>query len=171
MDCSIPGFPIFHCLSEWAQTHVLWVDDAIQPSQPLLSLSPFALNLSQHQGLFQWVTLCIRWPRYWCFIISPSSEYSGLISFRIDRFDLLAIQLSSVFSSIIVQKHQFISAQPSFLVQLSYLYMTTGKPTTVTIQTFVSKESIAFYVSTIAIEMWIYVKNSTIWRIILRENI
>ena len=60
------------------------------PSHPLLSPSPPALNLSQHQGLFQWVSSSHRWPNYWS--ISPSNEYSRLISFRIDRLDLLAVQ-------------------------------------------------------------------------------
>ena len=55
MDCSTPDFPAFHHLSEFAQTHVHWVGDAIQPSHPLSPPSPLALNLSQHQGLFQWV--------------------------------------------------------------------------------------------------------------------
>ena len=82
MDCSTPGFPIHHQLLELAQTHVHWVGDAIQPSPSLLSPSP-AFNLSQHQGLFQWLSLCIRWLNLWnfSFSISPSSEYSGLISF------------------------------------------------------------------------------------------
>ena len=85
MDCSIPGFPVYHQLPELAQTHVHWVSDAIQPSHPLSSPSP-AFSLSQHQGLFQWSVLHIKWPKYWScsFSISPSSEYSGLISFRID---------------------------------------------------------------------------------------
>ena len=56
MDCSMPGFPILHCLLEFAQTHVHWVGDAIQPSHPQLPSSPPALNLSQHQSLFQWVS-------------------------------------------------------------------------------------------------------------------
>ena len=56
MDCSTPGFPVLHCLLELAQTHVHRVSDAIQPSHPLLSPSPLALCLSQHQSLFQWVS-------------------------------------------------------------------------------------------------------------------
>ena len=99
MDCSTPGFPVswrLHCLSEAVQTHVHWVSDTIQQSHPLLLLSPPALNLYQLQGRFQWVglALSIRWSRYWSFIfsISPSNEYSELISFRVDWFDLLAVQ-------------------------------------------------------------------------------
>jgi len=92
MDCSAPGFPVHHQLLELFQTHVHWVGDAIQQSQPLSSPSPPAFNLSQHQGLFNESVLHIRWPKHssFNFSISPSSEYSGLISFRIDWLDLLA---------------------------------------------------------------------------------
>ena len=92
-DCSTPGFPVHHQLLKLDQTHVHWVGDAIQPSHPLSSPS-LAFSLSQHQGLFQWVSFCIRWPKYWRFrfSISPSNEYSGLISFRIDWLDLLTVQ-------------------------------------------------------------------------------
>ena len=90
MDYSTPGFPVLLFLLELAQIHVPWVGDAIQPSHPLLSPSPPALNLSQNQGLSNESILCIRWPRYWSFSlsISPSHEYSGLISFRTYWFDL-----------------------------------------------------------------------------------
>ena len=93
MDCSTPGRPVPHHLPEFTQTHVHWVSDAIQPSHPLSFPSPPAFSLSHHQGLFQWVSSCIKWPKFWRFscTISPSSEYSGLISFRIDWFDLLAL--------------------------------------------------------------------------------
>ena len=93
MGCSRSGFPVFHYLPEFAQTHVHRVGDAIQPPHPLLPPSPPAPSLSQHQGLFQWI-LCIRWPKYWSFSfnICPSNEYSGLISLRIDWFDLFAVQ-------------------------------------------------------------------------------
>ena len=91
MDC---GFPVLHHLPELAQTNVHWVRDAIQPSGPLLSLYPSAFNLSQHWGLFNESVLRIRQTKYWSFSfsISPSNEYSGLISFTIDWFDLLAVQ-------------------------------------------------------------------------------
>ena len=94
MDCSMPGLPVHHQLPELAQTYVHWVSDAIQPSYPLLSLSPSAFNLFQHQGLFNESVLHIRQPKNWSFIfsISLSNEYSVLISFRIDWFDLLAVQ-------------------------------------------------------------------------------
>ena len=92
MDCSTPGFPVLHYLQEFAQIHVHLVDDAIQPSHHLSPPSLTALNLCQHQGLLQWADSSIRWPKYWSFSISPSNTYSGLISFRIDWFDSLAVQ-------------------------------------------------------------------------------
>ena len=95
-DCSTPGSPVIHCLLEFSQTGVHLVSDAIQPSHPLLPPSPPAFNLSQHQGLFQCneSALHIRWPEFWSFSfsINPSDEYSGLISFRVDWLDLLAVQ-------------------------------------------------------------------------------
>ena len=112
MDCSMPGFPVLYHLLECAQTYVHWIGDAIQPSQPLSSPSP-AFNLSQYQGFSSESPLPIRWPKYWSFIFSISlpNEYSELISFRIDRFDLLAVQgLSRVFSSTTVQKYQFFTS-------------------------------------------------------------
>ena len=93
MDCSTPGVPV-HCqLPECTQTHVHWVSDAIQPSHPLLPPPP-ALNLSQNQGLSNESVLCIRWSEHWSFSfsISPSDEYSGLISFRMNWLNLLALQ-------------------------------------------------------------------------------
>ena len=95
MDCSMPGFLVLHHFLQRAQTHVHWVSDAIQPSHPLLPSSLPALNLFQLQGnLSRELALCIRWPKYWSFSfsISPSNEYSVLISFRIGWFDLLAVQ-------------------------------------------------------------------------------
>ena len=96
MNRSTPGLPVHHQLPELAHTHVHWIGDAIQSSHPLSFPSLPAFNLSQHQGLFKWVksVLRIRWPKYWSFSfsISPSNEHSGLIFFRIDWFDLLAVQ-------------------------------------------------------------------------------
>ena len=93
MECSTRGFPVHHQLLRLAQTRVHQVSDVIQPSHPLSSPSPPAFQLSQHQGLFNESVLCIRWPKYWSFSFSicPSSEYSGLISFRMDWLDLLAV--------------------------------------------------------------------------------
>ena len=117
--------------------------ELIMPSNhhPLSPPSPPALNLSQHQGLFQWVTLCIRWPRYWSFSFSTSTskEYSGLISFRIDWLDL-AVQrtFKSIFQhhslKVLILQHSAF-----FMVQLSHLYMTTGKFIALTTWTFVGK--------------------------------
>ena len=94
MYCRMPGFPIYHQLLEFAQTHVHRVSDAIQPSHPLSSPSPPAFNLSRHQGLFQWVSSSYQAAKVLEFQLNirPSNEYSGLISFRIDWFDLLAVQ-------------------------------------------------------------------------------
>ena len=94
MDYSTPGLPVHHQLPEFTQIHIHQVGDAIQPSHPLLSPSLPAPNPSQHQGLFSESALCIRWPKYWSFSfsISPSSEHPGLISFRMDWLDLLAVQ-------------------------------------------------------------------------------
>ena len=94
MDCSTPGLPVHHQLLELAQTHVHGVGDAIQPSHPLSSPSPSAFNLAQIRVSSNESVLCINWPKYWrfSFSISPSNEYSGLISFRIDQLDLLEVQ-------------------------------------------------------------------------------
>ena len=94
MDYSTPGLPVLHHLPEFTQVHVHCIGDAIQPSHLLKPSSPSAIDLSQDQGLLQWVVVQIRWPKYWCFTfsISPFSDYSGLISLKIDWFDLLAVQ-------------------------------------------------------------------------------
>ena len=92
MDCTVPGLHVHHQLLELAHTHVHWVGDAIQPSHPLLSPSPPALNLSQHWGLFQWVSSLHQGAKNWSFSIIPYNEYSGLISFRMDWFHHCAVQ-------------------------------------------------------------------------------
>ena len=94
MDCSTPGFPGHHQLLELAQTHVHWVSDAIQPLHPLSSPSPPAFNLSQHQGLFQWVRSSHQVAKILEFQLHHQSfQWTfELISFRIDWFDLLAVQ-------------------------------------------------------------------------------
>ena len=132
-DRSTPGLPVHHQLLEFTQTYVHWVGDAIQSSHPLLSPSPPAFSLSQHQGLFKWVgesVLRIRWPKYWSFSfnISPSNEHSGLISFRMDWLDLLAVQ--GTLKSLLQHhssKASILRHSVSFIVQFRYLYMTTGK--------------------------------------------
>ena len=136
MNCSTPGLPVRHQLPELAETHVHRVSDAIQPSHPLSSPSPPALNLSQHQGL------CMRWPKYWSFSfnISPSNEYSGLISFRMDWLDLLAVKGTR---KSLLQHHSskasILQCSAFFLVQLSHPYMTPGKTIALTRWTFVGK--------------------------------
>ena len=93
MDCNTPGFPVHHQLPELAQTPVHRVDDAIQPSHPLSSPSS-AFNLPSIRVFSKESVLHIRWPNYWSlsFSVSPSNEHSGLISFRMDWFELLAVQ-------------------------------------------------------------------------------
>ena len=146
MEYSTPGFPILHYLLELAQTHVHWVNDAIQPPRLLSSSSAF--SLSQHQGLFQWVSLHIRWPKYWSFSfsISPSNEYSALISVRIDCFDLRAVQgtLKS-FLQHHSSKASILWRSTLFMVQLSHPYMTTGKTVALIIWTFVGKVMFLLY--------------------------
>ena len=132
MNCSMPGFPVHHQLPELAQTHVHRVSDAIQLSHPLSSPSPPMFNLSQLQGPFQSV-LRMRWPKYWSFsfIISPSNEYSGLISFGIDWLDLFAVQ--GTLKSLLQHhssKASILRRSSFFTVQLSHPYMTTGKTIT-----------------------------------------
>ena len=133
MDGSKPGFPVLHHFPEIAQTHVYWVSDDMQTSCPLSFPSPPAFNI----GVFSNESvLYIKWPKYWNFSISPFNEYSGLISFRIDWFDLLAAQgtLKSL-----LQHHNskalILLCSAFFIVQLSHPYMTNGKTTALTRQT------------------------------------
>ena len=141
MNCSKPGLPIHHQLPEFTQTRVHCLSDAIQPSHPLSSSSLPALNISQHQIFSNESALHIRWPKNlsFSFSISPSNEYSELISFGMDWLDLLAVQgtLKSL-----LQHHS--SKTPILwfsllLVLLSHPYMTTGKTITLTRWTFVGK--------------------------------
>ena len=130
MDCIKPGFPVLHYLPEFAQTHVHWVSDAIQPFHPLLPPSPLALNLSQHRDLFQWVSSSHWVAKYFSFSFSTSSsnEYPGLIYFRIDWFDAFSIQ--GILRSLLQHhslKASILWCSTFFLVQLSHPYMTTGK--------------------------------------------
>ena len=135
MDCSMPGFPVHHQLLDLAQTYVHWVGDVIQPSHPLSAPSPPAFNLAQHQGLFSWKFFASGG-----FSISPSNEYSGLISFRMDWSDLLGVQ--GTLKSLL--KHH--SSKASILrrsvfltVQLSHPHMTIRKTIALTRWTFVGK--------------------------------
>ena len=94
MNRSTPGLPVHHQLPEFTQTHIHQAGDAIQPSHPLSPPSPPALNLSQHQGLFQWVSSSRQVASVLELQLQHQSfnRYSGLISFRIDSFDLHAVQ-------------------------------------------------------------------------------
>ena len=119
MDCSMPSSPVLHCLLEFAQIH--WISDAIQPSHPLSPPSPPALNQGHWFSVFPSIrvfpnesTLCIRWPKYWSFSISPSKNIQGW--FLLGLTGLISLPskgLSRVFSSTTIQKHQFFSPQPS----------------------------------------------------------
>ena len=130
MDYSLPGFPVHLQLPEPTQTCIHHVSDAIQPSNPLSSPSTPAFNLSEHQSLFQWVSSSHQWPKYWSFSfsISSSNEYLGLISFRMDWLDLLAVQGTL---KTLLQHHSskasILRHSAFFIVQLSHPYMTTGK--------------------------------------------
>ena len=142
MDCSTPGLPVHHQLPELAQGHVHRVSDAIHPSHPLSSPSPLPSIFPSIRVFFNESILPIRWPKNWSFSfsISPSNEYSGLISFRMGWVDLLAVQgtLQSL-----LQHHSSkasILRRSAFLnVQLSHPYMTTGKTIVLTRQTSVGK--------------------------------
>ena len=131
MDCSTPGFPVLHHLPEFAQTHAHWVGDAIQPSHPLSSLFLLPSIFPITRVFSNESVLHIRWPKYWSFSfsISPSNECLGLISFRIDWFDLFASKgLSRVFSNTTVQKHQFFGTQLSLWSNSHILTWLLEKP-------------------------------------------
>jgi len=139
MDCSRPGLPVHHQHPKLAQTQVHWVGDAIQPSHPLSSPSPPAFNLSKHQGLFQGVNSSHRVAKVFSFSISPSNEYLGLISFRMDLLDLLDVQDSQKSSPIHSSKASILWLSGFFIFQFSHSYMTTRKTIALTRQTFVGK--------------------------------
>ena len=145
MDCSTPGFPVLHHLPELAQPRVHWVGDATQSSHPLLSPSPPAFNLSQHQGVFSnELVLCIRWPKY------GASASASVLAVNIQdwfplRFTGLILQskgVSRVFSNTTVQKHQCFSTQPSLW---SNSHNHAGKTIALTRRNFVGKVMSAFY--------------------------
>ena len=142
MDWSPPGLPVHHQPLELTQTHVHWVSDTIQPSHPLSSPSPPAFNLSQHQGLFQWISSSHEVAKVLEFqlSISPSNEYPGLISIRMDWLDLLAVQ--GTLKSLLQHhssKASILQCSAFFIVQLSHPYVTTGKTIALTRLTFVCK--------------------------------
>ena len=142
MNRSKPGLPVHHHLPGFTQTHAHWAGDATQPSHPLLSPSPPAPNPSHHHGLFQWVNSSHQVAKVLEFQLQhhPSNEHPGLISFRIDWLDLLAVQgtlksLLQCYSS----KASIFRLSAFFTVQLSHPYMTTGKTIALTRWNFVSK--------------------------------
>ena len=146
MDCSTSGLPVHHQLLELTQTHVRQVSDAIQPSNPLLSPSPLPSIFPNIRVFSIESVLRIRWPKYWSFSISPSNEYSGLISFRTDWVDLLAVQ--GTLNSLLQHhssKASILQCSAFFIDQLSHPYMTTGKTIALTRQTFVSKVKSLLY--------------------------
>ena len=130
MNCSTPGLPVHHQLPEFTQTHIHRVSDAIQPSQSSVvpfSSCPQSLPASESFPMSQ---LCMRWPKYWSFSFSiiPSKEIPGLISFRMDWLDLLAVQ--GTLTSLLQHnssKASILQGSAFFTVQLSHPYMTTGK--------------------------------------------
>ena len=135
-DCSMPGLPVHHQLPEFIQIHIHWVGDAIQASHPLSFPSPPTFSLSRHQGLFQWVSSSHQVAKVleFHFSISPPNEYSGLISFRMDWLDLLAVQrtLKSLLQHY-SPKASILWHSTFFIVQFSHPYMTTGKTIALTI--------------------------------------
>ena len=142
VDRSTPGLPVHHQLPEFTHIHVHWVGDAIQPSHFLASSSPPAFNLCQHQGFFKCISSSHQVAKVLEFQLqhNPSNEHSGLISFRMDCLDLLAVQgtlksLPQHHSS----KASILWCSDFFIVQLSQPYTTTGKTIALTKRTFVGK--------------------------------
>ena len=139
MDCSMPAFSVHHQLLELAQTNI-WV---VIPSNHLI----FCCSLLLLPSVFPSIrvfskdsVLHIRWPKYWSFSISPSNEYSGLTSFRIDSFDLLEVQeTQKSFLQHHNSKASILQCSVFFIVQLSHPYMTTRKTIALTRQKFVGK--------------------------------
>ena len=130
MDCSAPGSSVLHYFLEFVKIHVCWISDAITITiSSSAAPSPFAFNLSQHQGLFQWISSSHQMTQVLELQpgISLSNEYLELISFRIDWFDFLALQGTLS----LVQHHSLktsvLPCSAFFMVQLSHLYLTTGK--------------------------------------------
>ena len=142
MNRSTPGLPVYHQLPEFTQTHAHQVGDAIQPSHPLSSPFPPAHNPSQHQSLFQWVNSSHEVKKYWSFSfnIIPSKEHPGLVFFRMDWLNILAVQgtLKSI-PQYHSSKASILQHSAFFTVQLSHPYMTTGKIIALTRWTFVGK--------------------------------
>ena len=136
----MPGFLIYHQLPELAQTHVHRVGDAIQPSHPWSPLPLLPSIFPSTRVFFNEPLLHIRWPKYWSFSFSPSNEYSGLISFRMDWLDILEVQ--GTLKSLLQHhssKASVLRRSAFFMVQLSHPYRTTGKTIALSRWTFVGK--------------------------------
>ena len=149
MDFSKPGFPVLHHFLEFAQTHVHWVNDAIQPSCPLAS--PFLLpSIFPSIRVFsKELALHISWPKYWSFSfsISPSNKYLRLISFRIDWFDIYAAQgtLKSLLQHYSL-KVSILWDSVFFMIQLSHPYMTSGKTNSFECWHLLAKSCVCFLI-------------------------
>ena len=142
MDCSTPGSPVHHQLQEFTQTHVCRVCDATQPSHPLCPLLLLTSIFPSIRVFSNESVLHIRWPKHWsfCFTINSSNEYSGLISFRMDWLDLLAVK--GTLESLLQHhssKASVIQCSALFMIQFSHPYMTIGKTIAVIRWTFVGK--------------------------------
>ena len=140
MDYSMPGFPVLKYLLEFSQTHVLWISDAIQYLILCYLLFLLTSIFCSIKVFSNELAVLIRWPKYWSFSISPSSENSGLISFKIDWFDLLDVQ--GTLKSLLQHhnlKASILQCSAFFMIQFSHPYMTTGKTIALTIWTFVGK--------------------------------
>ena len=136
MDCSTPGFPVLHYLPEFTQTHVHWLDDAIQPTHSLMPPLPPTFNLSQHQSLFQWVGSLHQVAKVLAFQLPVNAQDwfpFGWTSWN----SLLFKRLTKVFSNRL--KASILWCSAFFIVQLSHLYMTMGKTIALTRWTFVGK--------------------------------
>ena len=131
IDCSIAGFPVLHHLLEFAQIHVYWVSDAIQPFHRLLPPSSLALSLSQHQGLFQWVGSAYKVAKVLELQLQHQSFQMNIQSWFLlgltGFISLLSKEFSRVFSSTNSSKASIFHCSTLFFVQLSHPYMTTGK--------------------------------------------
>ena len=142
MNRSMPGLTVHHQLPEFTQTYVHQVGDAIQPSHPLLSPFPPASIPPSIRVFSNESNLRMKWPKYWSFSfsISPFNEHPGLISFRMDWLDLLAVQgtLKSLLQHHSLKASIF-QCSAFFTVQLSHPYMTNGKTIALTRWTFVGK--------------------------------
>ena len=142
MDCTTPGLPVHHQHPEFTQTHVHWVTDAIQPSHPLSSLSPPAFNLYQRQSLFRRVSSSHQVAKALEFQVQHQS-FQWIFrtnSFRMDWFDLLAVQRTlKSFLQHNSLKASIFWHSASFIIQLSHPYMTIGKTIALTRWTFVGK--------------------------------